>query len=653
MSKRIVFFAALSGMCGLACADPPPIAAFARQPAMADVSISPNGRQLLYITAVNDETVAVTLDRQSGKKAAALRQGGQRDFHISWCAWANETRVLCGLVGIGRGAVAYKTTRLVGVNADGSNLKVLVLNSLPDPDRFGSGLAAAQFQDQVIDFTPAKPDTVLLQVSSDESVYPAVAEMDVYTGQATVRHKAYPPILAFTTDADGNVRLGYGFRPDDTQYSYFARFDGAAPWRHLVTLDLLAGMEEFEPLQITKANKLYATGPSGNEQGVWELDLEKRAEPRLLFSHPSEQVAQPIYAKNKRLIGVAFEADRPMAYYFDARTRSVVSGASRFLPDSYVEVVDATPDQQVYVLRARSETDEGSYYLLDVSGGSGDLEFLGTAYPELDPKTLGRMQAIQYEARDGTDIPGYLTLPPGQAKDLPVIVMPHDGPDERDSAQFDYLRHFLVSRGYAVVQMNFRGSEGYGADWERSAHGDWGGPPYVDITDGARWAAAQSFADPARVCILGRGFGGYAALLSAVRETGLYRCAVSIAGPTDLEELRKDAGYWMGSGIIRKELGKDRLQENSPAHNARRVGIPVLMIHGTDDTDVDVKHSRRMASALKRAGKAHELLIIDNAEHDFRLPSERTSLLETVEKFLAAHLKGATTGVDGGSGGVR
>jgi dipeptidyl aminopeptidase/acylaminoacyl peptidase len=621
---------------------------FARQPAIADVSISPDGKQLLYITAVNDETVAVTLDRQSGKKVAVLRQGGQRDYHISWCAWANETRVLCGLQGIGRGAVAYKTTRLVGVNADGSNLKVLVLKPLRDPEFFGAVPGAAQFQDRIIDFTPAMPDTVLLQVSSDDSVYPAVAEMDVYTGQAIVREQAYPPILVFTTDGDGKVRLGYGLHSGHTTFSYFARFDGEAPWRHLVTLDAVARMEEFEPLQVTRANKLYATGPSGNQEGVWELDLERKADPRLLFSHPSEEAAQPIYAKSKRLIGVAFGADKPVAYYFDRRTSSVVSGAGRILPDSYVEVVDTTPDQRVYVLHARSDADDGSYHVLDVSEGSGDLQFLGTAYPELDPKTLGRMQSIQYEARDGTDIPGYLTLPPGQAKGLPVVVMPHDGPDERDSLRFDYLRHFLVSRGYAVLQMNFRGSEGYGADWERAAHGDWGGPPYLDITDGARWAAAQAFADPGRVCILGRGFGGYAALLSAARESGLYRCAVSIAGPTDLEELRNDARYWMGSEIIKKELGKQRLEESSPAHNAARVSIPVLLIHGTDDTAVDVKHSRMMASALKRAGKDHELLIIDNAQHDFRLPSERTRLLEAVEKFLATQLKGSTPPVDGG-----
>ena len=225
----------------------------------------------------------------------------------------------------------------------------------------------------------------------------------------------------------------------------------------------------------------------------------------------------------------------------DARARSVIEGANRYLLDTYNEIADLSTNERVYVVRSTSDVEAGSYSVLDVSTGSGDLEMIGSAYPALDPKDLGRMQPIKYAARDGTKIPGYLTLPAAkEARSLPVVVMPHDGPAERDSWKFDYLRLFLVSRGYAVVQMNYRGSAGYGWDWLHAAHQDWAGLSYEDIADGARWASNQPFADSKRMCMLGRGYGGYAALLATMRDASLIRCAISIGAPTDLAELRKD-----------------------------------------------------------------------------------------------------------------
>jgi dipeptidyl aminopeptidase/acylaminoacyl peptidase len=267
--------------------------------------------------------------------------------------------------------------------------------------------------------------------------------------------------------------------------------------------------------------------------------------------------------------------------------------------------------------------------LLDATKGS--LKLIGRAYPDLDPKTLPRMQSISFPATDGTTIPGYLTVPAGRgATHLPLIVMPHDGPAARDHWQFDFLRLFLASRGYAVLQVNFRGSSGYGSKWLTDAHQDLAGTSYSDITDGARWAIHQGIADPAHMCILGWGYGGYEALLGAVRNGDLYHCAVSIAGFSDLSAL---PGPQAPAGAMR-----DKLKDDSPQRHANAVTMPVLMIHGDTDTQSKVDQSVDMDSELGHAHKKHELVVIKDGSHDLSLESERTTVLTSIEHFLNENL---------------
>jgi dipeptidyl aminopeptidase/acylaminoacyl peptidase len=251
------------------------------------------------------------------------------------------------------------------------------------------------------------------------------------------------------------------------------------------------------------------------------------------------------------------------------------------------------------------------------------------------------MNNILYKATDGTDIPGYLTVPTGaEKKNLPLIVLPHDGPAERDTWRFSYLRTFLASRGYAVLQMNYRGSSGFGGNWQNAAHQDWGGLTYSDIQDATRWAIAQGIADPKRICIMGSGFGGYAALLSAARNGDLYRCAVSVGGIADLQ-MQIDHGIVTGDKEVRRyEIGTDaaKLERDSPLKQAEQVNIPVLLIHGGKDWQVQPNHSQAMAVALNKYKKKVDLVIIKGATHDLERQSDRVTLLKAVEAFLAANI---------------
>jgi dipeptidyl aminopeptidase/acylaminoacyl peptidase len=614
-------------------AEPPPIKAFARMPAFENLLISADGRHLAYKTSRDDHHLIVVADITGdtvGNQRVVLADIPGK-FEITWCNWANNSRLLCGLLAMATEAGnTYPVTRLVGVDADGQNRKTLLQYS---------DAAYAQLQDRVLDWTPDQPDSVLLELDDDGNGFPSVFELNVYTGSRKLRVREHAPIRSFFTDGHGVVRLGQGLL--GKEYSYYARLNDDSEWHLLTKFAAFTEPGKPTPLRVESGtNKSYATAPYNGRDALYEMDLTDTQQPRLLFSHPQVDAASPRFAPDGRLLGVFYETDRPFMFYTDPHANSVAESARKALGDAFVVIGDYTLDEQIYSVEATSDVDAGTTYLFFMD--RHQLLPIGRAYPELDPALMSRKRSITYTASDGTSVPGYLIVPNGVRPDkLPLIVMPHGGPVARDSWAFDFLEQFLASRGYAVLQMNFRGSDGYGRDWYYQAHQDWGGLTYSDIRDGARWAIEQGIADPQHMCILGWSFGGYAALLGAVRDSGMYKCAVSIAGVSDLPDLINDEQQFVSGKVAREQIGtrREKLIADSPRRHAADVNIPVLMIHGTRDYQVDVDHSRRMASALKSAHKSYRLVEIENGTHQLTLESQRVTLLTEVEKFLEQNLK--------------
>jgi dipeptidyl aminopeptidase/acylaminoacyl peptidase len=312
------------------------------------------------------------------------------------------------------------------------------------------------------------------------------------------------------------------------------------------------------------------------------------------------------------------------------------------MPETFNVVAARSRDNKKFVVLGSNDREAGVYFLFDAT--TGQLSRLGRRYPELSDAQLPRMRTIEYPAADGTKIPGYLTSPLDMREEkLPLVVMPHGGPIARDSLRFDFLRLFLASRGYAVLQMNFRGSGGYGFDWQMAAHQDWGGLTYSDIVDGTRWAVAQGIADPKRICILGWSFGGYASLVGAERNGDLFKCSVSIAGVSDLSELIKNQLNFVNGRVAWAQIGADpdKLKANSPARHAGDVKMPVLLLHGTLDAQAPYKQSAEMASELKSSGKNFKFVTIKDGDHDLWRESERVTLLTEIEQFLQTHIGAA------------
>ena len=261
--------------------------------------------------------------------------------------------------------------------------------------------------------------------------------------------------------------------------------------------------------------------------------------------------------------------------------------------------------------------------------------------PELAGRELAKMKPVEYPAADGTKIPAYLTLPPGQpAKNLPVIILPHGGPTARDDWGFDWLAQFLVAKGYAVLQSNYRGSAGYGKNWEgENAFHGWR-KAVADINDGAKWLIAQGIADPKRICALGGSYGGYAALMGSLQAPGLYRCVVSIAGVTDPETLIWDYDHFLGKKAVRHEVGTEDevIVKGSPLRRAAEFTVPVLMFHGEKDFNVPIRHSEKLDEALRKAGKSSELITYPDVDHHFLRSAARIDMLDRIGVFLGKYL---------------
>jgi dipeptidyl aminopeptidase/acylaminoacyl peptidase len=670
----------ICGAAGLAAAAPQNLELFARRPQMHGVSISADGRYVAFLSGAGDQTVLMTFDRKAGGAFKSVTASEPDKFDIGWCRWANEERVICGLFGNVRGKKYAEPPfkRLFAVNADGSALKVLEksrdeanplkpttslrnfawnygpavehsnrsLYSIWGGNEVAGTAGGRSFvtrtnfarQDEVIDFTPDDPETVLIQTDEDGNGYPSVQQINVDTGFRIDKQPEDPPIQMFLSDGDGNPRLGWGFSRTG-ELGYLVRLEGDSDWRPL-TGALIPGTKiPLRPVAIgVESDIAYAYGPYEGREALWMLDLRGRADPKLLFKHPLVDVGEPILSSDRRLLGVRYDVERPYVWYANPKHRELIDRLEGQFPGRAFDIIDGSEGQKVLVIQSTSDVDAGTYYLYDTE--KDKLQKLGSGYPDLDQKTLGTMNNIVYKAADGTEVPGYLTIPTGaERKNLPLVVMPHDGPGMRDSWTFSFLRTFLANRGYAVLQMNYRGSSGLGVKWFNDAKQDWGGVVYSDIQDGVKWAVSEGIADPKRICIMGWGFGGYEAMLSATRNSGTYRCAVSINGIADLG-LQKELDAELGRKRQRQDIAatQEKGTPDSPLANAAKVNIPILLIHGTKDWQVQLDHTRELEDALTNDDKDVTTVEIKNGSHDLDRQSDRMTLLKEVQEFLKQNL---------------
>jgi dienelactone hydrolase len=389
---------------------------------------------------------------------------------------------------------------------------------------------------------------------------------------------------------------------------------------------------------------IYTTQDDSGEHHYMEAPLAGGAAQEILGD---KKVNNLIFDRVTRLlIGAQLEGDEHETLLFPARPKAVWKGTKKAFPGVGVYNVSASDDFNTLIAYTDGKDDPGTYWLVNIKTGAADV--FGIPYPEIKPADVGSTQIVDYKAADGLEMHGVLTLPPGhEAKNLPVVVMPHGGPASRDFLAFDWMAQAFASRGYAVFQPNFRGSTGYGADFENAGNGEWGRKMQTDISDGLASIAAKGIVDPKRACIVGASYGGYAALAGVTVQNGLYRCSVSYAGVSDLKEMLNSEAedhkavsstvrYWklvMGA----KSINDGTLRTISPVQLADRADAPILLIHGKDDTTVPVEQSRRMERALKSAKKPVEYIELKGEDHYLSFEDSRIAMLKASVAFVEKH----------------
>jgi dipeptidyl aminopeptidase/acylaminoacyl peptidase len=618
-----------------------PLEAFAGAPQMSDPHISPDGRYIVFFTTIEGRPRVAVRELTTGREWPILN-AASGDFTVSRCEFKTNERMLCHLEGVVRGGDPgrlYPASHLLAINADGTRYKVLFSSS------FFTRLAPAatsQFQDRIVNWLPGDRSHVLIELGDRGSVFPAVYRLDVYSGDLQQVVASHPPVMDWTADPSGVVRFGYGFQ--DEKGVYIARNGADSPWRTLEEFKRFDRKNRFDPLAFgARPTDLLVFAPYEGRTAVWKMDLDAAGGGmQLVYSRPDVDVGGILeWPTDRHVAGYVYETDRPHTYFTDEHAAAIDAVLERALPGAYHVVIDATRDGGRLVTFSFSDVIPPRYHLLDVA--SGKLTELGRQVP-LSEAQLAPMRSITVAGPGGIAIPGYLTLPRGSepGEKLPGVVLPHGGPYARDHWAYDPLVQVLASRGYAVLQLNFRGSTGYGEKWRDAGQQAWGTIMSDDITAGAHWLIDQGIVDPQRLAIVGWSYGGYAALIGVEKEPQLYRCAVSIAGVSDLSQMAlDDERFYGGKDSAGDAMGTDpaSLRAQSPLEHVADIHVPVLLVHGEDDYTVLVGHSKAMDRELSRRVVPHELVLIPHGGHSLERPEMRLTLYRKVTEFLGTNLR--------------
>jgi dipeptidyl aminopeptidase/acylaminoacyl peptidase len=536
---------------------------------------------------------------------------------------------------------------LFAFNTDGS-----------DPKRLGQTQSAydanlRQFDASVVDWLQGTDNKVLLEREYVPEEYKlntrlvrekkglGVDRVDASSLRSDPVEQPRDGASGYMSDGLGHVRLMTVAGASNSgmltgQISYFYRTAASRDWQPLITVADAAN-PDFQPLAIDASiDSLYALEKRNGRDALYAVKLDGSRAETLVAENPRVDIDDVVrFGDGQKVIGYTYSEDATQTVYFDPEFTALARSLSKVLPNSpIVEFADASRDGRKLLIFAGGDNDPGRYYLFDRDKKA--LTPAMVARPELEGRALATVKSVTIPGSGGVSIPAYLTLPPGKdAKALPAVVLPHGGPSARDVWGFDWLPQFLAARGYAVLQPEYRGSAGFGDAWlNENGFKNWR-TSIGDITDSAKWLAAQGIADPKRLAILGWSYGGYAALQSAATEPSLYKAVIAIAPVTDLEMLKEDSRNFTVHELVEREVGNGpHVAEGSPLRHAADVRAPVLLIHGTLDNNVRIAHSQKMDAALKAAGRQSELLTFTGLDHQLDDSTARTQMLTKIGELL-------------------
>ena len=637
LMATLFFFAA-----GTAAAqEAPPLSAYGALPDLEDAAISPNGKNIAVLTTEGGERKLLFVNDQM----QVVRQLEAGDLKIRSFRWVGNDRILliigtsANLSGSIAEAHEYNLAHIVPMNPREPNYVVFA-----NEDKIFNGF---------------RKNYGTRMVDGRWTVTFGVLELERHSTGTRISNYSF---------GDGRTRL-YSVEAatgESTRVGKFSSVDEGRDWlldengAIAATLDItyekgswtLRGADKNVLVSGTQPDGqvgFVGLGNDGTTAIYWERDAEniiRWYEIPLSGGNPKEflnkEDVERLYFDpvNGRIVGYLNPNKGPV--FFDPAKQAIATKIREAFAGFDTRMMDWTPDFRQVLVRTSGNLDSGSWYLVDLE--TGQAKAFGFERMAIAPKHVGRISTVEFTARDGLKMDGILTVPPGrEAKNLPLVMLPHGGPHSHDREQFDWWAQAFASRGYAVFQPNFRGSTNRDQSFEQAGWGEWGRKMQTDLSDGLAALADKGIVDPDRACIVGASYGGYAALAGVTIQQGVYRCAVAVAPVSDIRSMYNED--YRGSGRSRMtrarlldRLGsRDSWDEVSPRRAAKLADAPIMLIHGVDDVVVPYTHSEKMADALKDAGKPYEFVRLEGEDHWLSLSATRQEMLRNAVTFVERH----------------
>lgn len=608
-----------------------PVEAFAQDGYLRNPSLSPSGRYIAGVVHHEGQNLVLVWDLETDKRTPIARLDSTKQY-LHGVRWANEDRILATVSWPNNftyidGSVGRRRW-LIGMDRNGDNQRLFGKNWFGGRGNGKSTsretrLPQVRSGANVLDDLDAQPDRMLLQIDRAEKSGAAAYSMDINSGRLRREVSTETNIIQYWTDHEGKVRMGFGSERKGGKQWVIARTSEDDPWETVASWNILT---EKDPLELWPVafsfdkNIAYVSSrsPSGTT-GIYEFDIPAKKLGKLVYSHPKYDASAMIFDRKRKVLeGVYWLGDTYNIHFLDKQSQREFDAIRKALGGGNMYELSRNRDEnrKLYYVDGPGQTPR--VYLYDRP--TKNIRELYSELPMIQDGSVAMVRKINFKTRDGYPLGGYLTLPKDTpAKNLPTVIFPHGGPWGRDSQHFDREVQFLADNGFAVLQINFRGSTGLGDEHMKAGFRQVGDRIQDDITDGTRWIIEQGIADPDRVAIYGASHGGYASLMGLAEHPELYRCGAALAPVTDMYEMVNrqrwqiyGAANKLAWGDLRVEGEAERLRQNSPINLVEKIEDPVLLAHGRHDGIVPYKHSVRMQDALEDAGKKSEIVLYED-----------------------------------------
>ena len=597
-----------------------PMEDFFRNPEKSSFNISPNGKHIAYMKPWKTRMNVFVMDMNT-KKETRLTSFEERGVY--GYAWLTDKRI-----GYIKDDGGNENMHFYAIDIDESN----EIDLTPFEN----------VQSRIIDDLEDDPNYIIIGLNKRNPQIHDPYRINVNDGKMEMIAENPGNISGWMTDHDGKLRIA--ITSDGVNTSILHRASESDKFKSILTTDFKVSVS---PLFFTFDNKnLYVASNRGRDKsGIFKFDVNNAEEGELIFEHDEVDVSGLMYSRKRKVItGVSYTVAKSEMVFFDTWRENIQEKLEEKLPGYEVGITSFSKDETKAVVVSYSDKSRGTYYYYDVE--KNQLTELGEISPWLNENNMAEMKPIKYQSRDGLTIHGYLTLPKGSnGKNLPVVVNPHGGPWARDTWGYRSEIQFLANRGFAVFQMNFRGSTGYGREfWERSFK-EWGKSMQDDITDGVNWLIDEGIADPKRIAIYGASYGGYATLAGLTFTPDLYACGVDYVGVSSLFTFMESIPpYWelyramLYEMVGHPEKDKDLLSSASPLLHIDKIKVPLFIAQGTNDQRVKKSESDQIVEALQKAGVDVPYMVKDDEGHGFYNEENQFDFYRAMEKFLNKHM---------------